>query len=62
MSNNTLSEAQFFSLISTITSQHACQILNIDVNKKIINITGPSGSEAACAIQLEKILGEYLID
>jgi len=48
---NTLTETQFFSLVSTIASQHGCRLVDIDVDKQIINIAGPSESEYACAVE-----------
>ena len=59
---NTLTETQFFSLVSTITSQHGCRLVDIDVDKHIINIVGPPESEYACAAELEEILGQYTAD
>jgi len=58
----TLTETQFFSLVSTIASQHGCRLLDIDVDKRIINIAGPPESESACAIELDEILGQYAAD
>ncbi len=62
MSCNTLTEMQFFSIVSTIASKHGCLLVYIDVDKRILNIAGPSGSEYACAVELEKILGQYTAD
>ena len=62
MSSNALTETQFFSLVSTIASQHGCRLVDIDVDKQIINIAGPSESEYACAVELEEILGQYTAD
>ncbi|MDL2122448.1 MAG: hypothetical protein LWX51_05035 [Deltaproteobacteria bacterium] len=60
MSCNTLTETQFFSLVSTIAGKHGCLLVDIDVDKRIINIAGPSESEYACAVELEEILGHYM--
>ena len=62
MSRNTLTETQFFSLVSTIASKHGCLLVDIDDDKGIINISGPSEAEYTCAIELEKILGQYTAD
>ena len=62
MSCNALTKTQFFSLASTIASQHGCRLVDIDVDKRIINITGPSELEYACAVELEEILGQYTAD
>ncbi len=62
MSCNTLTETQFFSLVSTIASKHACRLVDIDVDKRIVNIVGPSESEYACAVELDEILGQYTAD
>ena len=62
MSCNALTETQFFSLVSTIASKHACRLVDIDVDKRIVNIAGPSESEYACAVELEEILGQYTAD
>ena len=59
---NTLTETQFFSLVSTIASKHGCLLVDIDVDKGIINIAGPSESEYTCALELEEILGQYMAD
>jgi len=59
MSCNTLTETQFFSLVSTIASKHGCLLVDIDVDKCIINIAGPSESEYVCAVELDEILGQY---
>jgi hypothetical protein len=40
MPHNTLTETQFLSMVNTIASQHNCRLVNIDTNKRIINITG----------------------
>jgi hypothetical protein len=60
MPNGILTETQFFSLVSTITNKHNCRLL--DINKRIINITGPSESEYACTTELENILRQHLVD
>lgn len=62
MSCNTLTETQFISLVSTIASQHGCRLVDIDVNKRIINIAGPSELEYVCAVELDEILGQYTAD
>ena len=62
MSYNTLTETQFFSLVSTIADKHGCLLVNIDADKCIINIAGPSESEYACAVELGEILGQYTAD
>ncbi len=62
MSCNTLTETQFFSLVSTIASKHACRLVDIDVDKRMVNIAGPSESEYACAVELDEILGQYTAD
>ncbi len=62
MSCNTLTETQFFSLVSTIAGKHGCLLVDIDVDKCIINIAGPPESEYACAVELEEILGQYTAD
>ncbi len=62
MSCNTLTEKQFFSLVSTIAGKHGCLLLDIDVDKRIINIAGHPESEYACAAELEKILEQYMAD
>jgi hypothetical protein len=59
---NALTETQFFSLVSTIASKHGCRLVDIDVDKWIINITGPSESEYACAVELDEILEQYAAD
>ena len=56
---NTFTETQFFSLVSTIASKHDCRLVDIDVDKRIINIAGPSESEYACAVELVEILEQY---
>ena len=62
MYGNTLTETQFFSLVSTIASKHGCLLVDIDDDKGIVNISGPSESEYTCAIELEEILGQYTTD
>ena len=62
MSCNTLAETQFFSLLSTIASKHGCRLVDIDADKRIVKIAGPSESEYACAVELEEILGQYTAD
>ena len=62
MSCNTLTETQFFSLVSTVASQHGCQLVDIDVDKRVINIAGPLESEYACALELGEILEQYTAD
>ena len=62
MSCNALTETQFFSLVSSIASQHGCRLVDIDIDKRIINIAGPSEAEYACAVKLEEILGQYTAD
>ncbi len=62
MSCNTLTEMQFFSVVSAIASKHGCLLVYIDVDKRILNIVGPSNSEYACAVELEEILGQYIAD
>ena len=62
MSYDTLTETQFFSLVSTIASQHGCRLVDIDIDKRIINVAGPSESECACALELGEILEQYTAD
>lgn len=62
MSCYTLTEAQFFSIVNTIADQHNCRLVNIDTDKRIIDIVGSSESEYDCAVKLEKILGQYTIN
>ena len=62
MSCNTLTETRFFSLVSTIAGKHGCLLVDIDDDKRIINIVGPPETEYACAVELDEILGQYAAD
>jgi hypothetical protein len=59
MSDDTLTETQFLNLVSIIVSQHGCHLEDVDLDKRIINIAGPSEAEYACAVELDAMLIRY---
>lgn len=57
-----LTPEEFINVISLIASSNGCRIVELDLVKRIINLEGPPESEIACAIEIERILGEYAED
>lgn len=54
-----LTEEQFFSLVSLIAGNYGCRIVDIDIDRRVINIAGPTENEMACALELNEILYKY---
>lgn len=51
-----LSREQTIQLISTIVAKHGCKILEMDVDKYILNIDGPAEAREKCVQELELFL------
>lgn len=49
-----MTDREFYTAISGIVAMHGCQVIEIDIDKRIINITGPSqDQEIECGDALE---------
>ena len=57
-----LGEDQLINAVSIIASSYGCRIVDIDFANHIINLAGSPESEISCAVEIEKVLGEYLED
>ncbi len=62
MLSKSLSEDQLINAISIIASSYGCRIVDIDFANHTINLEGSPESEISCAVEIEKVLGEYLED
>ena len=43
-------------LIVKTIEHHGCKLVDIDLDKHILNIEGPEEAQTACALALEKLL------
>jgi len=43
-------------LINSVVLTHECRIIDIDLERRIINIEGPEAAKVQCAMAIEKIL------
>jgi hypothetical protein len=62
MLSTELTEEMFINAVSIIASDHGCRIVDIDLEKRIINLEGPAESEISCAIEIENALDKYVED
>jgi hypothetical protein len=56
MNNNTLDETTFFTMLKQTVEKHGCKIVDVDFEKKLINLDGPDDAVASCAIAIEDLL------
>ena len=47
---------RMLSLINSVVLTHECRIIDIDLEKRTINIEGPEDAKVQCAMAIEKIL------
>jgi len=55
-------DAWFLQKVSLIASGFGCKIVDIDLNKRIVNIEGPKDKEFICAHTIGIQVEEYLKD
>ncbi|MBW2606115.1 MAG: hypothetical protein JRD05_00620 [Deltaproteobacteria bacterium] len=55
-----LTEEQFFSTVSLIASKHGCRIVDINMDRHIIEFKGPTENEMACSMELDNALHKYI--
>lgn len=52
-----LKEDQLLTIVTQVVERHGCRIVEIDLERHILNIEGPEESQLNCAQALEEILG-----
>jgi len=62
LSPNYLTGKQYFNFIAAVVTLHDCQLMDINIPKRIINIKGLQESVRGCIVELEKLLGQYSTD
>jgi predicted HAD superfamily phosphohydrolase YqeG len=53
---NELSNEQILQMITQIIQKHGCQVIELDIENRIINFDGPNEAKIECATELEAIL------
>lgn len=53
---NTSEEAATLTLIANIAQAHGCKLIDVDLEKQLINLEGPEENRIACALALEEAL------
>lgn len=61
MEQKFITETQFFSMVNIIVEKHGCQLVDIDFEKNILNVEGPSEQEYNCAMELEEALSDLIV-
>jgi len=53
-------DISFLQIVSTVTSQFGCSILDVDLEERVVSITCPGGKEqeVECAMAIGEILEE----
>lgn len=54
-----ISDDQFIQMVNIIAQKHKCNIVEVDLENKILILDGPDDAQVACAIELEDLLGRY---
>jgi len=52
-------EAAFITAVGVIAASHECEVVEIDVDRQVINISCPKGNDKACAMELEDVIGTF---
>jgi hypothetical protein len=52
-----MDSTQIVMLVKKIVEEHGCKLVDIDLEKHILNIEGPKDAQVKCAIALEDALG-----
>lgn len=47
---------KLLTIITNMIEKHGCRVVDIDLEKHIIDIEGPDDAQAECALALSKIL------
>jgi len=58
--NEAAAESFFFSTLNTIAKKHGCVIENVDMERNIINLSGPTEGQESCAIEIAEKLKDFL--
>ena len=51
-----LNEAQLLTIVKNTVEQHGCQLVEIDLENKILHLEGSSTAKVKCAQALAKVL------
>ena len=51
-----LDEAQLLTIVKNTVEQHDCQLVDIDLENKILHLEGPEASKIKCAQALARVL------
>jgi hypothetical protein len=43
-------------IVIRIIEQHGCKLVDVDLDKRILNIEGPEAAQVECALALDKLL------
>jgi hypothetical protein len=44
-------------IITQVAEKHGCKILDVDLEKQLVNLDGPEENKIACALALSEVLG-----
>jgi hypothetical protein len=52
-----IKEEHLLTIVNQVVTQHGCRIVEIDLERHILNIEGPEENQVNCAQALEQVLG-----
>lgn len=55
--NAPLRDDQLLTIVKNVVEQNGCRLVDIDLDKHILNIEGSDEDQARCALALEDVLG-----
>jgi hypothetical protein len=53
-----MDDTLFLNLLKTTVENHGCSIVDVDLEKHIINLDGPDEAVSECAMAISKLVGE----
>ena len=53
-----MDETAFLNLIKMTVENHGCSIVDLDLERRIINLDGPDEAMGACAQAIAELVGE----
>ena len=56
-----MDDAQFLSMLNIVLQKHGCYISEANYENRILFIEGEEAAQAACAEEIETLLGDYTI-
>ena len=58
MKGDTMDETAFLNLLKMTVENHGCSIVDLDIDRRIINLDGPDEAVGACARAIAELAGE----